>query len=92
MDVHASALVSDATLDVLGVGLGASGADVLVSVQGDGVIQFDAAKEVRPALTCRRRRARPHRAARSATLTLTHADATRRRAAARRSAACAAGR
>ena len=50
MEVHASTLVSDATLDVLGVGLGATSADVLVSVQGDGVIQFDTAKEVRPAL------------------------------------------
>ena len=50
LDVLASTLVSDATLDVLGVGLGAGSADVLVSVQGDGVIQFDAAKEVRTAL------------------------------------------
>lgn len=47
MDVHVSTLLSDATLDVLGVGLGANAADVLVSVQGDGVIQFDAVKEVR---------------------------------------------
>ena len=61
MDVHTSTLLSDATLDVLGVGLGASGADVLVSVQGDGIIQFDAVKEVRTRARARRRRPRPAR-------------------------------
>jgi hypothetical protein len=70
MEVHASTLVSDATLQVLGVALGASGADVLVSVQGDGVIQFDAAKEVSPALACCCRRARDRTAPRALPLAL----------------------
>ena len=69
MEVHASTLVSDATLDVLGVGLGAGSADVLVSVQGDGVIQFDAAKEVRP---CSRACHRPRAAARRCALAHAH--------------------
>jgi hypothetical protein len=47
MEVHASVLLSDAGLDVVGIAAGASSADVLVSVQGDGVIQYDAVKEVR---------------------------------------------
>ena len=46
MDVHTSTLLSDASADLVGVAPGASGADVLVSVQGDGVVQYDAAKEV----------------------------------------------
>jgi hypothetical protein len=46
MDIHVSTLVGDAGLDVVGIAAGAGRADVLVSVQGDGVIQYDAVKEV----------------------------------------------
>ena len=50
VNVSATVLVQEAAGEVLGVAVGAGGAELLVSVQGDGVLAFDAVKQVR----CRR--------------------------------------
>lgn len=50
VDVSATVLVQEVAGEVLGVAAGAGGAELLVSVQGDGVLAFDAVKQVR----CRR--------------------------------------
>ena len=47
VEVSASVLVQEAAGEVLGVSAGAGGSELLVTVQGDGVLAFDAVKQVR---------------------------------------------
>jgi hypothetical protein len=47
VEVSAYVLVQEAPGEVLGVSAGAGGSELLVSVQGDGVLAFDAVKQVR---------------------------------------------
>ncbi len=65
VSVATRVLLQDAGGEICGISAGAGSADLLVTVQGDGVVQYDVAKEVRAEHLCTLQPQPPHPATRA---------------------------